>query len=125
MYTKIEAALMILKEHGKPLDVKEIIRIALKRKMIETKGKTPWLTLTGDLHNENKRRTKRGRDLRFIHLNRGVWGLVEWDLKPIDRKAKRKKEPLTVNFKITHYQNLNGFGLLESRCHPAILHKRS
>ena len=84
MYTKTEAAFMILKEHGKPLHVKEIIRIALERKMIETKGKTPWLTLTSDLHNENKRRTKLGRDLRFIRLDKGIWGLAEWGLKPVD-----------------------------------------
>ena len=92
MYSKIEAAFMILEEHAKPLHVKEIIRIALARKMIKTEGKTPWLTLSADFYNENKRRTKQRRDLRFIRLNKGVWGLVEWGLKPIGKKSKGEKE---------------------------------
>lgn len=88
MYAKTEAAFMILKQNGSPLHVKEIIRIALERQMIETKGKTPWLTLTSDLHSENKRTAKQGRDSRFIRVDAGVWGLVEWRLKPFNRKAK-------------------------------------
>jgi hypothetical protein len=79
MYTKTEAAFMILKEHGKPLHIKEIIHIALAKGMIETKGKTPDLTLTSDLHQENKRRAKRGKNLRFHYLGKGIWGLSEWD----------------------------------------------
>jgi len=92
MYTKVEAAYLILKEHNKPLSLREIIRIALSRKMIETKGKTPWSTLGADFCNENKRRTKQGRDLRFVCIGQGVWGLVEWGLKPVERKPKGKSK---------------------------------
>ncbi len=77
MYSKAEAAYLILKDYGKPLHVKEIIRIALSKSMIETKGKTPESTLGADLYLENKRRTKRGKDLRFAHVGPGIWGLTE------------------------------------------------
>ena len=89
MYTKTEAAFIILKEYGKPLHLKEIIRIALLKKMIETRGKTPESTLSADFHNENKRRTKRGESLRFCRIGKGMWGLTEWGLTPI--KAKKGK----------------------------------
>ena len=92
MYTKVEAGYIILKDHEKPLHLREIIRIALEKKIIETKGKTPWSTLGADFYNENKRRTKQGRDLRFVPIGDGVWGLVEWGLKPVERKQKDKKK---------------------------------
>ena len=92
MYTKVEAAYLILKEYNKPLHVREIIRIALAKKMIETKGKTPWSTMGADFYNENKRRTKLGRELRFMHIDEGLWGLVEWGLKPVERKPKSKRK---------------------------------
>jgi len=90
MYTKVEAAYLILKEYNKPLHVREIIRIALAKKMIETKGKTPWSTMGADFYNENKRRTNQGRELRFMRVDEGLWGLVEWGLKPVERKPKSK-----------------------------------
>ena len=90
MYTKTQAAFIILKEHGKPLHVKEIIRIALSKKMIDTKGKTPIATLLADFHNENKRRAKRNDILRFVRISPGIWGLAEWGLTPIKtRKGTR------------------------------------
>lgn len=91
MYTKTEAAFIILKEHGKPLHIREIIRIALAKKMIETKGKTPWSTMGADFYNENKRRTKKGKDLRFCRLDVGTWGLTEWGLVPVEPKRGKKK----------------------------------
>ena len=91
MYTKTEAAYIILKESNKPLHLKEIIRIALEKNMIVIKGKTPVATLGADFINENKRRNNQGRDLRFVRVSEGIWGLVEWGLKPFERKPKGKK----------------------------------
>lgn len=91
MYTKVEAAYIILKEHKNPLHVKEIIRIALERKMIETKGKTPWATLGADFYNENKRRTRKGRELRFYRIGNGMWGLTEWGSTPVETKVDKSK----------------------------------
>ncbi|MBP7846458.1 MAG: winged helix-turn-helix domain-containing protein, partial [Candidatus Pacebacteria bacterium] len=55
MYSKTEAAYKILKESKKPLHVADIIKIALDKKLIKTKGKTPESTLAVDLLLENRR----------------------------------------------------------------------
>lgn len=77
--SKVEAAYKILKERKKPLHIKEIIRIALDKKMIATNGKTPDSTLRADMYSENKRRTGQGRPCRFVNIGPGTWGLAEWD----------------------------------------------
>lgn len=78
MMSKTEAAYLILTEEKHPLHVKEIISIALSRNLIQTKGKTPATTLNADLTNENKRRTKKGKSLRFVRIGNGIWALSEW-----------------------------------------------
>ncbi len=92
MYSKTEAAYLILKDYKRPLHLREIIRIALEKKMIQTEGKTPWSTLGADFHNENKRRTRRGEGLRFCRIDEGKWGLVEWGLTPVESKRKKKSK---------------------------------
>ncbi len=39
--SKTEAAYLILTEYNKPMNVREIVKIALDRGLIEVKGKTP------------------------------------------------------------------------------------
>jgi len=78
MFSKTEAAYKILKEAKKPLHVAEIVKIAIAKKMIKTKGKTPESTLAVDLLLENRRRTKQGAKLRFVKVGSGTWGLTEW-----------------------------------------------
>lgn len=78
MFSKTEAAYKILKNAKKPLHVEEIIKIAISKKMIETKGKTPESTLAVDLLLENRRKDKQGVKPRFIKVEPGTWGLVEW-----------------------------------------------
>lgn len=75
-YSKTKAAYLILKSHGKPLHIREIIKIALNKKMIKTHGKTPESTLAVDLLLENRRRKERGTKLRFKKVGPGVWGLT-------------------------------------------------
>lgn len=75
--SKTEAAYIILKNAKKPLHVKEIIKIALAKGMIETKGLTPESTLNADLYLENKRRLKQGKKPRFVKVARGMWALAE------------------------------------------------
>jgi len=81
MLSKTEAAYKILKACKNPLHVKDIIKIALKKNMINTKGKTPHATLRADMYLENKRRKKRGKQCRFYQIGLGVWGLTEWKSK--------------------------------------------
>lgn len=78
MFSKTEATYKILKEAKKPLHVAEIIKIALAKRMIKTKGKTPESTLAVDLLLENRRRTQQGIKLRFVKVGSGTWGLTEW-----------------------------------------------
>ena len=77
-YSKTEAAYHILKSSRKPLHVDEIVKIALDKKMIKTKGKTPESTLAVDLLLETRRRAKRGAKQRFVKVSSGIWGLTEW-----------------------------------------------
>lgn len=78
MLSKTEAAYNVLKSAKKPLHVVEIIKIALAKKIIQTKGKTPESTLAVDLLLENRRKTKKGIKLRFVKVGPGTWGLSEW-----------------------------------------------
>jgi hypothetical protein len=78
MYSKTDAAYLILKEFKKPLHVADIIKIALSKKLIKTIGKTPESTLAVDLLLENRRRTKKGTALRFVRISSRTWGLTEW-----------------------------------------------
>lgn len=78
MFSKTEAAYKILKEAKKPLHVAEIVKIAIAKKMIRTKGKTPESTLAVDLLLENRRKTEQGIKLRFVKVGSGTWGLTEW-----------------------------------------------
>ncbi len=76
VYSKTEAAYIILRASKRPLHVREILRIALDKKMIKTKGKTPESTLAVDLLLETRRRGKSGLKQRFIKVGPGLWGLV-------------------------------------------------
>ena len=78
MFSKTEAAYKILKEAKRPLHVAEIVKIAIAKKMIKTKGKTPESTLAVDLLLENRRKTEQGIKLRFVKVGSGTWGLTEW-----------------------------------------------
>lgn len=77
-YSKTEAAYLILKSSKKSLHVGEIVKIALDKKMIRTKGKTPASTLAVDLLLENRRKKNKGIKPRFKKVGPGIWGLTEW-----------------------------------------------
>lgn len=77
--SKTEAAYLILKSAKKPMHIKEIIRVALAKKMIETEGLTPASTLSADLYSENKRRKRQGKNPRFVKVDSGTWTLAEYN----------------------------------------------
>lgn len=78
MLSKVDAAYQILKRKGKPMDVNDIIEIAIKKEMIKTKGKTPADTLRVDIYKENKRKKGKKESRRFTELGNGMVGLSEW-----------------------------------------------
>ena len=73
------AAYYLLEEEGAPLSASEITKIARKRGLIVTEGKTPSQTMHASLYLENKRRLARGEVLRFKRYKNDVWGLRIWD----------------------------------------------
>jgi len=75
--SKVEAAYLILKKNKKPMTYREIIEIALKENLIQTKGMTPEQTLRVDILHENRRREKQGVSLRFDISNKGVVSLLK------------------------------------------------
>jgi hypothetical protein len=76
--SKTAAAYVILKAAKKPMHVDKIIQLALEKKLISTKGKTPESTMSVDMLLENRRRKERGAPLRFVKVGPATWGLSEW-----------------------------------------------
>lgn len=77
MLSKTEAAYKILKAAKKPMHVKEIVKVALAKDMINTSGKTPDATLAVELLMENRRREKNGIKPRFKKVGPSTWELIE------------------------------------------------
>jgi hypothetical protein len=76
--SKTAAAYVILKSAKKPMHVDKIVQLALEKKLISTKGKTPESTMSVDMLLENRRRKERGSPLRFVKVGPATWGLSEW-----------------------------------------------
>src|SRR4030042_6982616 len=54
-----DVAFQILKENGKPLHSREITKIALRKGLLKTRGKTPWATMNAVLVTDfNSKKTK-------------------------------------------------------------------
>lgn len=75
--SKVNAAFIILQENKKEMSCKEIIKIALERNLIETKGKTPEQTLRVDINKEIERRNRSNRPQRFIIHSGGIVSLAK------------------------------------------------
>lgn len=76
--SKTAAAYLILKAAKKPMHVDKIVQLAIEKKLISTKGKTPESTMSVDMLLENRRRKARGATLRFEKVGPAIWGLSEW-----------------------------------------------
>lgn len=72
-----DAAEKVLRDQQKPLNYKDLTQRILKAKLVETRGKTPHLTLHASISVENKARAERGIPQRF-DLEGGVVALSEW-----------------------------------------------
>lgn len=59
-----EAAFQILKESKGPLHSKEITKIALKEKLIKSRGENPWATMNAHLLMD----IENGRESKFIQV---------------------------------------------------------
>jgi len=96
-----EAAARVLREYadGKRMHYKEIIKTALEKGLIVSKGLTPETSLTAVIGSENRRRISRGEEPRFHAYGGGHYGLTSWLPKGVERQIelnnkKVKKELL-------------------------------
>lgn len=78
-----EAAEKLLTDAEGPMKVKDITEIALERKMIKTKGKTPAATMQAILGTD----AAKGKDAKFVRTTPGTFGL-----RGRDRKGQKAKE---------------------------------
>jgi HB1, ASXL, restriction endonuclease HTH domain len=75
-----EAALSVLEREGKPLTTREVVQLAIRRGLIEPKGKTPEATMSAELYKHL------GIDSRLVKQatpgkRRAVRGTVRWTIR--------------------------------------------
>jgi len=109
--TFLEVAYKILKEKKKPLHSKDILRIALGRKLIETKGKTPEATMNAQLLREIK---SKGKNSRFVKRRPSIFALnpayKEKSQKINNKKAKKLLSEEFVKRAVIKWLSRNGWG---------------
>lgn len=102
MYMKmLEAAYEILKEKGEPLTAMKITKIAIEKKLIESRGKTPEASLGRDIYMEINRE---GDKSRFVKVQPGVFGLKEWRTGFTRKKEAFDDSKLTIVKKLLETQ---------------------
>lgn len=100
--TFIEAAYQILKGKGIPLNTEQITKIALERNLIETSGKTPVATMAARIYMDIK---KTGNNSLFIKVERGKFGLREWQKLQQEQKIFRKGRFKDVAYQVLKSEN--------------------
>jgi len=116
-----EAAEHILKEHGKPMHYTEITKLAMKRKLIQTAGRTPEATMYAQIIQETQRREKRGEAQRFDRKGGGMVGLITWN--PVGVEAQISKHNDTIRKALReklHGLEAGEFEALVGRLLPAL-----
>lgn len=88
------AALEVLSEAKKPLDVRTMTERALRQGYLLTKGKTPSATMGAQLYVDIKRQ-KEGS--QFVQLGKNLFGLRAWDIEVLKPQIeKEEKEERTT-----------------------------
>ena len=117
------AAYKVLLDENRPLRIEDITRIALKRGLLRTTGKTPDATMGAQLYTDIKTRKEKSI---FVQLAKNRFGLREWGLEVIEdeiNKAESDKAlPATerkrsivgdpINFEGLIYGPLNENGVI-------------
>lgn len=83
------AAYIILKDINKALSSLELVRTALEREILETKGKTPEATMWSALYLEGQRK---GNKSRFLQIGQDKWCLSEWGKETIQVEVEKYNE---------------------------------
>jgi len=84
MKTFKDIAIQILKESGKPLHYREITKLAIKKGLLQSQGKTPWATMNAVVSVDI---IKNGNNSPFIKVGSGKY---KYNSKYIPKKSKLK-----------------------------------
>jgi hypothetical protein len=76
----VDAAEVVLCRFGnrQPMHYRDITKLALSERLVQTRGKTPEATLYARIIDENAAAKKRGREPRFERHGRGFVSLTAW-----------------------------------------------
>lgn len=88
-----KAAYYILREKKRPLSAKEITKFALKSGLITSQGKTPEATMGTQIYTDIN---KKGEESLFVKVERGLFGLREWDEEICEEEANPVDTPPAV-----------------------------
>lgn len=100
--TFIDAAYQILKAKRIPLTAEEITKTALERNLIKTSGKTPVATMGANIYMDIKRN---GDNSLFTRIERGKFGLKEWEENQTGQKVYKKSTFKGVAYEILKSEN--------------------
>ena len=83
------AAIRVLSEARKPLDVRSITERALRAGLLHTRGKTPSATMGAQLYVDVARQSGNSP---FVQLGKSVFGLREWDLEVLKPQIEKEEK---------------------------------
>ena len=80
-----EAVIQVLKDEKKPLHYERIADLAMDRKYIDPRGKTPHDTISTEISRDLR---KNGSESVFLRYGKGVYGLREFESEEVvEREA--------------------------------------
>jgi DNA-directed RNA polymerase delta subunit len=88
------AAYQVLKMENKPLSIQEITKIAKKKNLFASSGKTPEATMGAQLYTDIK---KFGYNSPFVQLGKNKFGLREWDISALKNEIGTQDKETSVS----------------------------
>ncbi len=83
------AAKRVLEEEKRPLSFYDITAIALKKRYLETAGKTPERSMGAQLYTDIK---NNAGSSEFVQLGKNRFGLRSWDMEVIEEEMLKKEK---------------------------------
>lgn len=126
-----DAAERVLRERGEPVHYKEIVKEAISRGLISTKGLTPEATLIAVIVSENRRLRARGEEPRFVSYGQGMYGLAKWEkglpgaIRNWNQEVKAEVRALLLEIEPEEFEQLIGRLLTEMGFEDVEVTKRS
>lgn len=87
--------------HHEPLHYKAIVKNAIARGWLVTRGKTPDATLYVSLISEIERAAKRGETPRFFRRPKGYFGLSQWTVTPLESEIEIHNRKVRADLLVT------------------------